>query len=321
MQITLSLRSKIRSLRTLALWPFRRIAEAVQLPVSTVFAVCAQPNTPPERRTGRPHCLTQQDRTRLIAHATASPENRRKPLTLIAEELGIRANERTLRRFFASRNYHRRIARAKPFLTAKNKTTRLHFANTFHDWTISDWFKVFTHLFKSYKSFISHEFKVIWTDECAFNIGGFSGNTWVTRTPEEEFTEDCILPKFRKLQTIMVWGCISGNQKGPLVVWNKEEWGKTINSSGYCERIIAPHLHPFWLQLCREREDYVYLQQDNASPHKAKYTTEVLKNLNMLGYFFAWPPVSPDLNPIEQVRYSSSPLPLSSRLNLSRYGE
>ena len=89
------------------------------------------------------------------------------------------------------------------------------------------------------------------------------------------------------------------SKKSPLVVWNKEEWSKTINSSGYCERIVASHLHPFWLQLCREHDDYVYLQQDNASPHKVKHTTEVLKNLNMLGYFFAWPPVSPDLNPIE----------------------
>ena len=117
----------------------------------------------------------------------------------------------------------------------------------------------------------------------------------------EEYIEDCLLPKFRKLQTIMVWGSISGNEKGPLVVWDKDQWGKTINSRSYCDRIIVPHLHPFWLQVCRERQDYVYLQQDGASPHRAKHTTEVLRNLNMLGYFFTWPPSSPDLNPIEHV--------------------
>ena len=64
---------------------------------------------------------------------------------------------------------------------------------------------------------------------------------------------------------------------------------------------MIPHLHPFWLQLSEERANYIYLQQDNASPHKAKYTTTVLKNLNMPGYFITWPPTSPDLNPIEQV--------------------
>ena len=43
-RITLLLRSKVRSLRTLALWPFRRIAASVQLPVSMVFSICAQPD-------------------------------------------------------------------------------------------------------------------------------------------------------------------------------------------------------------------------------------------------------------------------------------
>ena len=309
-EITLSLRFKIRSLRTFAMWPFRRISLAVQLPVSTVFSICAQPNTPPEHRTGRPHRLSHLDETSLIAHAIASQENRRKPLPIIAEELGIKANERTLRCFFASKNYHRQLARAKPFLSVKNKTARLLFANTYRDWSVHDWAKV------------------IWTDECAFNVGGFSGNTWVTRTPAEEFAEDCLVPKFRKLQTIMVWGCITGNQKGPLVIWNKAEWGKTVKGPSYCEYIVVPHLHPFWLQLCQEREDYVYLQQDNASPHKAKYTTTVIKNLNIFGYFFTWPPTSPDLNPIEQVRrimrdriHKRSPRPTSNEVLLQAIQE
>ena len=282
-KITLSLRSKIRSLRMFALWPFRHIAETVQLPVSTVYSICVQPSTPQQQRTGRPSALSSEDQTRLVAHATASQQNRRKSLILIAQELNITVNERTLRRFFANQGYHRRIAREKPFLTVNNKIARLHFATLFQDWVVQDWYKV------------------IWTDECAFNIGGFSGNTWVTRMAGEEYLEDCLLPKFRKLETVMVWGCISGNQKGPLVIWDKAEWGRTINSQNYCQYIILPHLHPYWLHLCAERQDYVYLQQDGASPHRAKYTVQVLQDLNMFGYFLTWPASSPDLNPIEQV--------------------
>ena len=45
-QMTLSLRSKIRSLRTIALWTFRRISKSVHLPLSTVFSICAWPGTP-----------------------------------------------------------------------------------------------------------------------------------------------------------------------------------------------------------------------------------------------------------------------------------
>jgi len=44
-QITLSLRSKIRSLCPITLWPFRRIAASVCIPLSTVFSICAQPGT------------------------------------------------------------------------------------------------------------------------------------------------------------------------------------------------------------------------------------------------------------------------------------
>ena len=282
-KITLSLRSKIRSLRMFALWPFRRIAETVQLPVSTVYSICAQPSTPQQQRIGRPSALSSEDKDRLVAHATASQQNRRKSLILIAQELNITVNERTLRRFFANQGYHRRIAREKPFLTINNKIARLHFATLFQDWVVQDWYKV------------------IWTDECAFNIGGFSGNTWVTRMAGEEYLEDCLLPKFRKLETVMVWGCISGNQKGPLVIWDKAEWGRTINSQNYCQYIILPHLHPYWLHLCAERQDYVYLQQDGASPHRAKHTVQVLQDLNMFSYFLTWPASSPDLNPIEQV--------------------
>jgi len=62
------------------------------------------------------------------------------------------------------------------------------------DWTQADWHKV------------------IWSDEAAFNMGGLSssGKVWVTRQAGEEDLEDCLVPKFPKLKTIMVWGCFKG---------------------------------------------------------------------------------------------------------------
>ena len=35
---------------------------------------------------------------------------------------------------------------------------------------------------------------VIWTDEVAFYVGGFRGNTWVIRNPQEEFHDQCLVP-------------------------------------------------------------------------------------------------------------------------------
>lgn len=175
-KITLSIRSKIRCLRAVALWPFRSIAQEFKLPVSTVFSICTQPNTPQAVRIGQPRSLSLAQQEQLIHQVTATQANRRKSFFAIAEEIGIHVHERTLRRFFTSRSYHRRIARVKPFLTEKAKLTRLEFAQTYLDWTTADWRKV------------------IWTDECAFNVGGFAGNTWVTRMAGEEYLEDCLLP-------------------------------------------------------------------------------------------------------------------------------
>lgn len=46
-QITLFLKSKIRSLHTIALWPFRRIAVSGHLPLNRVFSVSAWSGSTP----------------------------------------------------------------------------------------------------------------------------------------------------------------------------------------------------------------------------------------------------------------------------------
>ncbi|PWW80705.1 hypothetical protein C7212DRAFT_274038 [Tuber magnatum] len=241
-QITLSLRSKIRSLHTIALWPFRHIAKSVDLPLSTVFSICTWSGTPYEIRTGRPPSLSPEHKRLLLAHATLLAENRRKSLYTITEELDIHVYERILHRFFADSGYYHRIARVKPYLTPKQKIACLLFPNTYIDWAVGDWVKV------------------IWTNECTFNMGGFSSNTWVTRTVSEEYFEDCILLTFCKLQTIMVWSGICSGIKGPMVIWDNDQWGKSVTRAKYCEHIITPYLYPFWCQLSLESFDYVYLQ-------------------------------------------------------------
>lgn len=106
-------------------------------------------------------------------------------------------NPGTLRQVFADHGYHRLVARVKPFLMIKSKLKRYQLAQTVQDWTAEDFHKV------------------IWTNESVFNIGGFAGNTWVTCLPQEEYLEACLVPTFRKVETIMVWGCTYGNIKGP----------------------------------------------------------------------------------------------------------
>ena len=141
---------------------------------------------------------------------------------------------------------------------------------------------------------------MIWTDECAFNVGGAPGRVWVTRQVGEEFHESCHLPKFKKHELVMVWGCFVGRHKGPLIIWDKGACGKTIKAKGYQTHIL-PALNRFWQSVSARTHDYVYIQQDNASPHRARSTIADLQEFGLDNYLLPWPATSPDINLIEAI--------------------
>jgi len=119
-QLSVEVRAQIHALRHIASWPYRKIAESVNLPLTTVYraakqALHQQTNSQDLSR-GRNPILSSADRQKLIEHATSSAENRRKPFTEISYLAGVQACEKTLRQAFAQAGYHRRVARKKPFL-------------------------------------------------------------------------------------------------------------------------------------------------------------------------------------------------------------
>jgi len=119
-QLSLEVRAQIHALHHIASWPYRKIAESVNLPLTTVYRAAKQPlhqqtNSQDPTR-GRNHVLSSTDRQNLIQHATSSAENRCKPLTEISYLAGVHACEKTLRQAFAQAGYHRRVARKNPFL-------------------------------------------------------------------------------------------------------------------------------------------------------------------------------------------------------------
>lgn len=118
-QVSLEVSVYIRALRHIAAWPYRKIAVAISLPISTVYRTAQkEPSTPGQRKVrGRPWILNQDIRKKLLKVITASAENHRKPLTEIAFLAGVQACEKTLRRSLALDGYHCRVARKKPFLT------------------------------------------------------------------------------------------------------------------------------------------------------------------------------------------------------------
>lgn len=196
---TSRLHSKIWGLYTFALCPFCKIGTKLEVPSSTVYTICQQPSTPSQIKFSHSRILTSPPWIQLIQHVILSQDNHCKPLSSIAEEIGIIVNDQTLYQAFSNHGYHCPVACIKPFLSLKAKIKHYNWAKTRQDWMVE------------------HYCKVIWTDGCAFNIGGFSSNTWVTHLPDETYIEDCLVPKFWKLETIILWGCIYSNIKGPLV--------------------------------------------------------------------------------------------------------
>ena len=69
---------------------------------------------------------------------------------------------------------------------------------------------------------------------------------FVTRQVGEEWLDECLLPKFKKGNSIMVWGGILGETGTKvLVLWEKNHWG-TITAQTYIDHILQASLWPFW---------------------------------------------------------------------------
>ena len=90
--------------------------------------------------------------------------------------------------------------------------------------------------------------------------------------------------------SVMVWGGISARGRTPLVIINGN-----LNAHRYLEEVVRPHVLPF----VRDQRTNMTFQQDNARPHVARLTMNLLRHANVL--VMAWPSMSPDLSPIEQV--------------------
>lgn len=142
-------------------------------------------------RTGRPS-LTAHDHCHIIRDINA---NHREPWAFFAARHNV--SILTIRRIAARHGLHKRVARRKPFITAKAKAARLRWAaaNVEQDWE-----------------------RVIWTDEASMEIGGFAARrSLVIRQAGEEFSLKNIQPVFRSgRKTIMVWGAIGINRKFEL---------------------------------------------------------------------------------------------------------
>lgn len=230
-------------------------------------------------RSGRPPKLTDTSKRMLIRSAVKS---RRMPFSELGNQLPVMVSKSTVRRVLEKEGYHRRVARKVPYLTAHHRSARLSWGKMYRRFTMRNWRQV------------------IFSDECYVYLGDSHGRIFVTRRPGEELFEGCLVPTFKQSTVrVMVWGCIMGGRKGPLVVLEYPGGkGGGMNSARYQEQVLDGVLKDFYGEV-NTTGSQVLFQQDGAPSHTSILTKHWFER-NQIPQIFH-PPSSPDLNPIEPV--------------------
>lgn len=230
-------------------------------------------------RSGRPRKVTHHTARQMVRIAKKS---HRKPFREIANEVVPKLHETTVRRVLAQYGLHRCVARKVPYLTKAHKMNRVHWARLYCRYGQHQWGKV------------------IWSDEAYIYLGDNHGRIYVTRSSDEEYLEECLVPTFKQSSIrVMVWGCIMNGQKGPLVVLEYPGGkGGGMNSSRYREQVLDGVLRDFYDDM-KKKKGHVIFQQDGAPSHTSKSTQQWFAQ-NGIPLLFH-PPSLPDLNPIEPV--------------------
>jgi len=138
--------------------------------------------------------------------------------------------------------------------------------------------------------------KWIFSDECAFELADCSSasKAKVHRTKYEKYSDCCIINKQSlNRQKIMVWGAIT--KTGLSTMFFARE---NVNSHTYVQ-ILKDNLLPLMDNIPLAHLLSTVFQQDNAKPHTANHSKEFFSKEKIL--ITNWPPLSPDLNIIENV--------------------
>jgi hypothetical protein len=136
--------------------------------------------------------------------------------------------------------------------------------------------------------------KVIWSDEAIFEVGK-SGRIWVTWRVDEKRYTDYMRSVYRSGRfSVMIWGAIGRGHKSELVFMEKLPERKGVCSKAYLQQVLQPMVFLLFDQLGLE---YIFMEDES----KVYAGNARLPRLQHGIRGFAWPPSSPDLNPIEKV--------------------
>jgi transposase len=170
-----------------------------------------------------------------------------------------------------------RIARKKPFLKKAHRVNRLEWARMAKEWGVEEWRRI------------------IWTDEASAELGKNTRVCRVWRRTNEAYDERCLAPTFKSGRTsVMVWGCIAYNKKGPLIIIPKN----MRTGADYVKLVLAGPLWDVYARLYKQR-GVAKVMEDGAPIHRSIAAKNFRESHLM--ETIPHPAQSPDMNPLEHV--------------------
>ncbi|UYV69796.1 hypothetical protein LAZ67_7000751, partial [Cordylochernes scorpioides] len=255
-------------------WSIGQIAADTHLGASTVHRLwrrwLEQGNVAIYRNVGATRVTSARVDRHILRQAVAAPQATCTAiLQHVQDTLDHSISTRTISRRLVANGLHScRPLRRLP-LTPPNRRQRLEWCRARSTW-MTEWHRL------------------VFSDESRFCLSSDSRRVRVWRRRGERSNPAAIVERHTVRQRgIMVWGAIAYDSRSPLL---------RIQGTMTAQRYVDDVLRPVTLPYLQGVPNALY-QQDNARPHTARISQQVLQDVQML----PWPPYSPDLSPIEHV--------------------
>ena len=178
------------------------IQKSTSVPRSSARTICKDESsrTTCKGKIYQPKIITVREIRRIICYIGSSYSTRCLTFTQVRAHLGIPASARTIRRELRKSGYRRCIACPRPFISRAQAKKCLGFAYSHRWWGTSNY---------AATRVVGGDWrKVIWLDECTFELGK-SGRIWITRRVDEKWCTDCLWLVYRSGRvSVMIWGAI-----------------------------------------------------------------------------------------------------------------
>jgi transposase len=251
------------------------VSKRLELSISTVKKYCKENEVEARKsKEGRRRKLSSETKKDLIG------KYKRNNLQFLsdgkadlAKKFGVTVCRQTVKNYLKKDGLKCFKKRSKPELSEINVSKRLKFAEQFSEFSYFQWKDV------------------LWTDESKYCLIKGKEIYW-NRRPVPLKEENIKRTKKFNGESIIVWGCITGEGTGELVrLKSKVDSNAYIKilEDGLLRTIENKNLDP----------NKVIFMQDNAPIHTSRITKEWL-NLHKINVM-DWPPQSPDINPIENL--------------------